>query len=85
MLADDGTTVVALGVGEAGSVDADALRRAGAALARNAGSASKVATTLTAAADDPGLAAAVVEGIGLAPTATLRLRSGSKARGASST
>ena len=65
MLADDGTTVVALGVGEAGSVDADALRRAGAALARNAGSASKVATTLTAAADDPGLAAAVVEGIGL--------------------
>lgn len=65
MLADDGTTVVALGVGEPGSVDADALRRAGSALARHAGSASRVATTLVAAAGDPGLAAAVVEGIGL--------------------
>ncbi len=65
MLADDGSTVVALGVGERGSVDADVLRRAGAALARHAGSANKVATTLVAAASDPGLASAVVEGVGL--------------------
>jgi leucyl aminopeptidase len=65
LLADDGTTVVALGVGEAGMVDAEVLRRAGAALARQAGNASRVATTLAAAAGDPDLAAAVVEGIGL--------------------
>ena len=65
LLADDGTTVVALGVGDAGSVDADALRRAGAALARHAGDATEVATTLTAAGRGADLAAAVVEGVGL--------------------
>jgi leucyl aminopeptidase len=65
LLADDGSTVVALGVGDKGSVDGDILRRAGAALARNAGTAKHAATTLTAAAPDPELAAAVVEGIGL--------------------
>ena len=65
LLADDGTTVVALGVGDRNSVDRDALRKAGAALARNAGSASAVATTLVAAANDPDDASAVVEGIGL--------------------
>jgi leucyl aminopeptidase len=66
LMADDGTTVVALGVGTAGSVDADVLRRAGAALARHAGNATEVATTLpAAAAADPDLAAAVVEGMGL--------------------
>lgn len=65
LLADDGSTIVALGVGERSSVDPDALRRAGAALARNAGAASRVATTLMAAASDPEWAAAVVEGIGL--------------------
>jgi leucyl aminopeptidase len=63
LLADDGTTVIALGVGERGSVDADALRRAGAALARQAGDATEVATTLAAAA--PRWTAAAVEGIGL--------------------
>jgi leucyl aminopeptidase len=63
--ADDGTTVVALGVGARDRVDADALRRAGAALARQAGDASEVATTLPAAAPDPCLAAAALEGIGL--------------------
>lgn len=61
--ADDGTTVVALGVGARGAVDADALRKAGAALARSAGDATGVATTL--AAPWPDLAQAVVEGVGL--------------------
>jgi leucyl aminopeptidase len=65
LLADDGTTVVALGVGTPGSVDADVLRRAGAALARHTGNATEVATTLPAAANAPDLAAAVVEGMGL--------------------
>ncbi|MGH9115327.1 MAG: M17 family peptidase N-terminal domain-containing protein, partial [Acidimicrobiales bacterium] len=54
LLADDGTTVVALGVGERGAVDQAALRRAGAALARLAGDATAVATTLVAAADGAG-------------------------------
>jgi leucyl aminopeptidase len=65
LMADDGTTVVALGVGVAGSVDAEVLRRAGAALARNAGNATEVATTLPLAAEDRDLAAAIVEGMGL--------------------
>jgi leucyl aminopeptidase len=70
--ADDGTTVVALGVGRRGAVDLEALRKAGAALARNAGAATEVATTLLAAgssaANGPSVearAAAVVAGIGL--------------------
>lgn len=61
--ADDGTTVVALGVGDRDTVDAAALRKAGAALARAAGQATVVATTL--AAPWPDLAQAVVEGVGL--------------------
>jgi leucyl aminopeptidase len=65
VLADDGSTVVALGVGPRHLVDADALRRAGAALARQAGTATEVATTLAAAAPDPALVSAVVEGVGL--------------------
>jgi len=65
VLADDGTTVVALGVGPRGRVDADALRRAGAALARHAGDACEVATTLAAAAPNSELVSAAVEGIGL--------------------
>ena len=52
--ADDGTTVVALGVGRRGTVDLDALRRAGAALARHAGASTEVATTLLAAAGPRG-------------------------------
>jgi leucyl aminopeptidase len=65
VLADDGATVVALGVGPRDRVDADALRRAGAALARQIGAATEVATTLAAAAVDPDTLAAAVEGIGL--------------------
>jgi leucyl aminopeptidase len=64
--ADDGTTVVALGVGPAGSVGPDELRRAAAALARHAGRAGHVATTLVAAGAGPGAVTAMVEGLGLA-------------------
>jgi leucyl aminopeptidase len=63
--ADDGTTVVALGVGPRDRVDAEGLRRAGAALARQAGDASEVTTTLPAAAARADLVAAALEGIGL--------------------
>jgi leucyl aminopeptidase len=69
VLADDGTTVVAVGVGEKGSVSNDDLRRAAAALARQAGRATHVATTLVAAVSGDGARAdgarAVVEGLGL--------------------
>jgi leucyl aminopeptidase len=65
MLADDGSTIVALGVGPIDRLDGDALRRAGAALARQAGNASEVATTLAAAALTPEQVVAAVEGIGL--------------------
>ncbi|HET9078776.1 MAG TPA: leucyl aminopeptidase [Acidimicrobiales bacterium] len=73
MLADDGTTVLALGVGDKGAVSADDLRRAASTLARQAGAADHVATTLLAAVpgaaeDAEGhetLAAAVVEGFTL--------------------
>jgi leucyl aminopeptidase len=66
VLADDGTTVVALGVGPRHQVDADAMRRAGAALARQLGDATSAASTLAAAANGPDQVAAAVEGIGLA-------------------
>ena len=65
LLADDRTTVVALGVGDKRSVDAATMRRAGAALARQVGSATRAATTLMTAAGDPELASALVEGIAL--------------------
>ncbi|HWE54739.1 MAG TPA: leucyl aminopeptidase [Acidimicrobiales bacterium] len=67
LMADDGSTVLALGVGERGKLSADDLRRAAATLARQAGAARHVATTLTAALDDrPVATRAVVEGAGLA-------------------
>ena len=66
LLADDGTTIVALGVGSRSQLDADALRRAGAVLARQVGDAITVATTLVLAAEEPDQMAAAVEGIGLA-------------------
>jgi leucyl aminopeptidase len=74
LLADDGATVVAVGVGERGAVTSDDLRRAAATLARQAGRADHLATTLVAAAHDaqgaPAAARAaatraVVEGLGL--------------------
>jgi leucyl aminopeptidase len=65
VMADDGSTIVAVGVGRRGAVDAAALRDAGAALARQAGAATEIASTLAAAAGDPADVAALVEGIGL--------------------
>ncbi len=70
MPAGDGTTIVALGVGERGTVGADDIRRAAATFARQAGAADHVATTLLlAAATDEGsaeaAARAVVEGFAL--------------------
>ncbi len=70
LLADDGTTLVALGMGDATKVTADGLRRAAAALVGAAGTATRVATTLLAAApervDKKSAAQAVVEGMALA-------------------
>jgi leucyl aminopeptidase len=60
-----GPAVVAVGVGPAADVDGDVLRRAGAALARQATKVARLATTLAVAAPRAELAAAVVEGIGL--------------------
>jgi leucyl aminopeptidase len=67
LLADDGTSIVALGVGPLRGVDTAVLRQAGAALARARGQVDTVATTLLAAAprSGPSGARAVVEGIGL--------------------
>ncbi len=65
MPARNGTTVVALGVGPEDAVGRDELRRAGAALARQAGPSKTAATTLAAAARCPDDVAAAVEGIGL--------------------
>jgi len=66
----EGTSVVALGMGEAAEVDRDVFRKAGAALARAVGHAAVIATTLPSAAKaahgSSGLAQAAVEGIGLA-------------------
>jgi len=64
--ADDGTSIVALGVGEAGRVDGDVLRKAGAALGRHCAKVRSAATTLVAATSDPAGAAAIVEGVALA-------------------
>lgn len=70
--ADGGVVVVALGVGPKGSVGADEVRAAAAALARNAGNARHVATTLPAACAPGGgiteaqAVKATVEGFGLA-------------------
>jgi len=73
---DSGSVVVALGVGPKGAVGADDLRSAAAALARNAGNARHVATTLAAAAatgagavggiTEAQAVRAIVEGFGLA-------------------
>src|SRR6202011_270645 len=50
LMATDGSVVLAVGVGDRDSLDADGLRRAGAAVARARGPARHVALTLTAAA-----------------------------------
>ncbi len=69
LLATDGSVVLAVGVGEPAAIDADVLRRAGAAIARSAGAARHAAVTVTAAAagrvERTEAAQAVVEGIAL--------------------
>jgi leucyl aminopeptidase len=65
--ADDGTTVVAVGLGERVKVDAHVLRKAGAALAKAAKGETHLATNLASASlQGPEAAQAVVEGILLA-------------------
>ncbi len=64
--AEDGSSIIALGVGEPGAVDAEVLRRAGAALGRHTTKVATAATTLAVAAADPADVAAVVEGVALA-------------------
>jgi leucyl aminopeptidase len=61
-----GTTIVAVGVGDRGGVTGRVLREGGAALAREATGAANLATTVMAASPQVELAAALVEGIGLA-------------------
>jgi leucyl aminopeptidase len=85
LLSDDGTVIIAVGVGDPARVDTEVLRRAGAAFARaaSAGTAKTGAVTLTAARGRTGAAAAaqaVVEGIGLGAYrfALLKTRSNGK-------
>ncbi len=67
LLADDGTTILAVGLGPEGDVDLDGLRRAGAAVVQASSKAASVATTLLDAApvgaDRGGAAQALAEGI----------------------
>ncbi|MDA8062240.1 MAG: leucyl aminopeptidase [Actinomycetota bacterium] len=64
--AEDGSCIVALGVGEPGSIDDEVLRRAGAALGRHTAKVGSAATTLAAVAGDPAGAGAIVESFALA-------------------
>src|SRR5213076_904188 len=68
--ADDGSTVIAVGLGKAADVDAEALRQAAACLVRAAWKDTHVATTLLAAApagvDRGAVAQAIAEGAALA-------------------
>ncbi|MBA3655437.1 MAG: hypothetical protein H0W70_14735, partial [Actinobacteria bacterium] len=70
LLADDGTTLVALGLGEPEALTIDGLRRAAAALVGAAGTARTAATTLLAAVpaslDARAAAQAIAEGAALA-------------------
>ena len=70
LLADDGTTLVAIGLGDAAALTVDSFRRAGAALAGAAGTATTAATTLLAATPDHldrrAVTQAIAEGIALA-------------------
>ena len=48
LLADDGTTILAVGMGEPGELDLEAFRRAGAAVSKGAWKAPSIATSLFA-------------------------------------
>ncbi|MDQ1443887.1 MAG: leucyl aminopeptidase, partial [Acidimicrobiaceae bacterium] len=82
LLADDGTTIVALGMGERAGVTTDSLRDAGAALARAGSRAKRVATTLLDAVpvgmDRASAAQAIAEGVSLAAYDFTTYRSQSK-------
>ena len=77
--ADDGTTVVAIGMGDSGKVDADALRRAAAALVKAAWKDTRVATTLLDAApahvDRARVAQTIAEGAAMASYRFTRYKS----------
>ncbi|MDQ1373177.1 MAG: leucyl aminopeptidase [Actinomycetota bacterium] len=62
LLADDGSTIIALGVGDAESVDAESVRRAAAALVRATGTATTAALVLPAGADNADAGQAAAEG-----------------------
>ena len=66
LLADDGTTVVALGFGDEGAVDREAVRRAAAMLVRSAGKATHAALVLPPGVDGPVIGQAAAEGAALA-------------------
>jgi leucyl aminopeptidase len=70
LLADDGTTVIAVGVGDLSKVTLESLRRSGAALAKAAWRSPRLATTLLDAApadiDRKAAAQAIAEGMALA-------------------
>ena len=69
LMADDGTTVLAVGVGPADAVDVEVLRRAAAAIVKGAWKAATIATTLLdavpAALDKAKAAQAIAEGFRL--------------------
>ncbi|HVF73696.1 MAG TPA: leucyl aminopeptidase [Acidimicrobiales bacterium] len=74
--ADDGGVVVALGLGDEGTVTAETYRKAGAALAKAACRATDVAVVLGSSGVEPAVAGrAVAEGIGLAAYAYTALKS----------
>jgi leucyl aminopeptidase len=82
--ADDGTTIVAVGMGERSKLDAETLRRAAAALVKAAWRDAGVATTLPAAATGTGLSAAraaqaVAEGAVMGAYRYVRYKSDPKA------
>jgi len=85
LLGADGNAIIAVGLGKASDVDADALRRASAAFVRAAGQARRGAVTLTAAAArglSPAVASqAVVEGLALASYRFSAYKSAPKADG----
>jgi leucyl aminopeptidase len=66
LLADDGTTIVALGCGEASKLDAEVVRRAAAALVRAAGRSRIAAFALPPGIDERAAAQAAAEGASLA-------------------
>jgi len=70
LMADDGTTIVVVGMGEQGAVSPDTVRQAGAVIARAVPKAKRVATTVLDAlgpdADRAAAAQALTEGVALA-------------------